>query len=167
MIVVGGVSELYQGDLDLGRRAVARLGPELAGRSDVTVEDLYYGPVAVAQRLEELHPSSLVLVGATQRGRAPGSVTTRAWSPSMTAGPEALHAAIGDAVVGYVGVDLLLEVASALGALPADVVVVEVEPASTACSDALSAAAAAALGLALDAVRVAVAERVAPGTAGP
>ena len=156
MIVVGGVSELYQGDLDLGRRAVEVLASEFADRPGVAVEDFYYGPVAVAQRLAELVPDALVLVGAVERGRRPGSVHVRRPRAGRSE-PAASQAAVGDAVVGYVGVDLLVEVAAALGALPADVAVVEVEPASTACSTELSPLGALAVGPALDSVRSAIA----------
>ena len=62
-ILVGGVGELYQGDLDLGRRAVERLGTEDLGPG-VLVEELHYGAVAVAQRLEDLRPDLLILIGA-------------------------------------------------------------------------------------------------------
>ena len=160
MIVVGGVSELYQGDLDIGRLAVEALAPEFADRPDVAVEDFYYGPVAVAQRLAELGPTALVLVGAVERGRPPGSVHLRRWGSHRT-GPVESQAAIGDAVVGYVGVDLLIEVGRALGALPPEVAVVEVEPASTASSTELSPEAARALGPVLAAVRAAISDRAA------
>ncbi|MGH9281391.1 MAG: hypothetical protein ACRD0S_00475, partial [Acidimicrobiales bacterium] len=72
-VLVGGVGELYQGDLDLGRVAVERLAQEALG-DHVAVEDLHYGAVAVAQRLEELRPAHLVLVGGVARDRAPGTV---------------------------------------------------------------------------------------------
>ena len=42
MILVAGVAELYQGDLDLGRVAVARLQEAGLG-DDVRVEELSYG----------------------------------------------------------------------------------------------------------------------------
>lgn len=75
-VLVGGVGQLYQGDLDLGRHAIEALAGEDLGRG-VRVEDLHYGAVAVVQRLQELRPAALILVGAAQRGRAPGSVHRR------------------------------------------------------------------------------------------
>ena len=62
--LVGGVGELYQGDLDLGRRAVERLGHDARGEG-VLVEELYYGAVAVLHRLRELRPASLIVDGVT------------------------------------------------------------------------------------------------------
>ena len=149
--VVGGVGHLYQGDLDLGRRAVERLAHDSLGPG-VIVEDFSYGAVAVALRLEELRPGLLVLVGAKARGRAPGAVERR----EITALPRpvpAIQAAIADAVTGYIDIDLVLEVAHGLGVLPKSTVTIEVEPESTEPSEDLSAAAQAALIEALELVR--------------
>jgi hypothetical protein len=48
---------------------------------------------------------------------------------ARTVDPVDFQAAVGDAVTGYVHVDLLVEVASGFDALPARTVAVEVEPA--------------------------------------
>ena len=151
MILVGGVAELYQGDLDLGRRAVGRLEDEDLG-ADVVVEDLSYGAVAVVQRLEELRPDALVLVAAQARGRRPGAVERREVQP-LDLPPEEIQLAVGDAVTGYVTVDLLMEVAAALGALPVRTVCIEVEPASVRPSEELTPEARAGLDDALELVR--------------
>lgn len=149
-VLVGGVSELYQGDLDLGRRAIERLG--LLAAPGVQVEDLYYGAVAAAQLLEDLRPEALVLVGTAVRGRAPGAVSRRLVSRAdVPAGDPA--ASVQAAVTGYVGVDLLVEVAAGLGALPARTVVIDAEPASCSPSPELSPEATAALGVVVDTVR--------------
>jgi hypothetical protein len=132
-VLVGGVSQLYQGDLDLGRRAVEQLAQAPAGQG-VAVEDLHYGAVAVAQRLEELRPQALILVGAEARGRTPGTVERRRARPRTGDA----QTAIAEAVQGYVSIDLVVDVAAGLGALPGRVVAVEVEPASTATSLDLS-----------------------------
>src|SRR5919108_5877430 len=116
MILVGGVAHLYQGDLDLPRRAIDRLAAAELG-PDVVVEEFSYGAVAVAQRLEELRPDTLVLVGAKRRGREPGSVDRREVTPLPSSVRET-QAAIADAVTGYIDMDLVLEVAQGLGALP-------------------------------------------------
>ncbi|MEJ7744110.1 MAG: hypothetical protein WKF73_17155 [Nocardioidaceae bacterium] len=47
----------------------------------VLVEELHYGAVAVAQRLEDLRPDALVLVSAVRRGRPPGTVERRRLDP--------------------------------------------------------------------------------------
>lgn len=155
MILVAGVAELYQGDLDLGRLAAARLAGEDLG-PEVLVEELSYGAVAVAQRLEELRPDALVLVAAHARGRIPGAIERRAIvAPRLS--PAEQQLAVGDAVTGYVTIDLLVEVAAALGALPARTVAFEVEPASVRPATALSPEAEAALDEVLERVRSEVA----------
>ena len=155
VILVGGVSELYQGDLDLGRLVVERLVTEPLGPGQVLVEDLYYGAVAVCQRIDEVAPDALVLVGASRRGRPVGTVERRRVVPEL-ADPAAFQEAVGDAVTGYVSVDLIVRVAEGLGALPFRTVAVEVEPARTEAAEPLSPEAAAALDAAVAAVRAEV-----------
>lgn len=155
MILVAGVAELYQGDLDLGRLAIERLATDDLG-AGVLVEELSYGAVAVTQRLEDLRPDVLVLVGATARGREPGAVERREVGPPRLAADE-LQLAVGDAITGYVTIDLLVEVAAALGALPPRIVAIEVEPVSQEPSEELTAPARAGLERALELVRAEVA----------
>ncbi len=153
-VLVGGVGELFQGDLDLGRLAVDRLRDEGLVRG-VLVEELHYGGVAVAQRLEELRPDVLVLVAAVRRGRPPGAVERRRVHPPQLDVAE-WQAAVGDAVTGYVHVDLVVEVAAGLHVLPARTVAIEVEPEHVGPREGLSATAAAGLDRALDLVRAEV-----------
>jgi len=153
-VLVGGVGEVYQGDLDLGRLAVERLAAEDLGR-DVAVEELHYGAVAVVQRLEDLRPDLLVLVGATRRGRQPGTVERRRIR-ALELDPDVVQAAVHDAATGYVTIDLVLEVGSGFAALPARTVAVEVEPALVGPCAELSPAAEAGLVVALELVRAEV-----------
>jgi hydrogenase maturation protease len=150
-VVVGGVAHLYQGDFDFGRVVVEELQAEELG-PEVVVEEFSYGAVAVAQRLQELSPEALVLVGAAERGRAPGTVERRVVdTPPAT--PEDVQWAISAAVTGYLALDLVVEVAHGLDALPGDTVVVEVEPAQIGPATVLSPQATAALPQALELVR--------------
>lgn len=148
-VLVGGVGELYQGDLDLGRRVVARLAPAPPG---VLVEDLHYGAVAVAQRLGELSPEALLLAGAARRGRPAGSVHRRRVTPPV-GDPATLQTAVTHAVVGYVDLDLVVQVAAGFGVLPARTVVLEAEPAWVGPGEQLSPAGAAALDRLVDLAR--------------
>ncbi len=153
-VLVGGVSELFQSDLDLGRLAIERLQKEDLG-PDVLVEELHYGAVAVAQRLEDLRPGTLILISAVRRGRAPGRVERRRLDlPELT--PATVQAAVGDAVTGYVHPDLVVEIAAGLGVLPPRTIAVEVEPERTGSGEGLSDAAASGLEIALDVVRTEV-----------
>jgi len=153
-VLVGGVSELFQSDLDLGRLAIERLQVEALGPG-VLVEELHYGAVAVAQRLEDLRPGALVLVSAVVRGQPAGTVARRRVQPPEL-DPGQVQAAVGDAVTGYVHPDLVVEIATALGVLPPRTVAVEVEPAVTGSGEGLSPLAAAGLEDALDLVRAEV-----------
>lgn len=153
-VLVGGVGELWLGDLDLGRRAVERLAAEDLGPG-VVVEDLCYGAVQVSWRLEDLAPRALVVVAATQRGRAPGTVERRVIDPFEVPPAEARHA-VDEALTGYLRADLLIEVAAAFETLPARTVVIDVEPASRYPSTELSVPCERALAEALELVRTEV-----------
>ena len=136
LVLVGGVGQLYQGDMDLGRLVVERIEQQGIGPG-VLAEDLSYGAIAVCQRLEDLRPDALVLVGAAARGRPPGTIS-RFEVGALAHSPDHLQGAIAEAATGYVSIDLILEVATALGALPEHTVVIEVEPQSIAPSQQLS-----------------------------
>lgn len=143
VVLVGGVSELYQGDLDLGRRAAELLAAERFG-DHVMVEDLHYGAIGVVHRLAELAPSTFILIGAKQRGRHPGTVERyHAERPQQTA--DETQIAVGHAVVGYVDTDLIVEVAAGLAALPARTIVIDAEPGQVEVCEQLSPAGEAAL----------------------
>lgn len=155
---IGGAGELYQGDLDLGRRAAELLAADDMG-PDVVVEELHYGAVAVAQRIAELRPEAFVLVGAIARGRAPGTVLRREVVADVRPAVE-VQRSVEQAVTGYVDLDLIVDVAIGFGALPAHTVCIEVEPAMTEPSERLSEvgerALAEAVALVRDEVRAAV-----------
>lgn len=153
-VLVGGVSELFQRDLDLGRLAVERLQQEDLG-AGVLVEELHYGAVAVLQRLEELRPALLVLISAVVRDRSPGTVERRRVDPPELDIARA-QLAVGDAVTGYVHPDLVVEIATAFGQLPPRTVTVEVEPAQVGAGEGLSPLGAAGLEAALTLVRTEV-----------
>jgi hydrogenase maturation protease len=151
-ILVGGVGELFQSDLDVGRRAVESLRKE-DPPDGVFVEELTYGAIAVTHRLDELRPDALVLVGARDEpGRPPGTVARRVVH-ELDVDPEAVQGAVLNAGVGYVDLDLLLTVAAGFDALPKRTVVIEVQPEATGPGTDLSASAAAALDRVLQKVR--------------
>jgi hydrogenase maturation protease len=151
-ILVGGVGELFQSDLDLGRRVVERLRQE-ALPDGVVVEELTYGAIAVTHRLDELRPDVLVLVGARDEPDRPPGTLARRVVREFAVDPEAVQGAVLDAGVGYVDLDLLLAVAGGFGSLPRRTVVIEVQPEVTGPGTELSASGTAALEQVLQSVR--------------
>lgn len=162
VLLVGGVGELWQGDLDLGRRAAERLSREDLGPG-VTVEDLSYGALHVADLLADRRPDVLVVIGAARCGRPAGTVERRVVVPFRVTPEQAQHA-LHAALTGYVSIDLLLQVSAAFGALPAETVVVEVEPATDQPSYDLSPTCEAAFTEALELVRAEVRRVLVPTT---
>jgi hydrogenase maturation protease len=128
-VLIGGVADSLQGDLDLGRQAAQLLMREDLGPG-VAVEELCFGAITVAQLLQERRPRKLVIVGAAQRGRPPGTVERREVEPPQMDVLEAQES-IWSAGTGHVSIDLVVEVGAAFEALPPHVVAIEVEPAST------------------------------------
>jgi hypothetical protein len=106
--------------------------------------------------LEELRPELLVLAGAKERGRPPGTVERRPIEP-LTLAPEDVQRAVADAITGYIDMDLVLAVAHGLGALPPRTVAIEVEPEAIEPSERLTPVAAAGLERAIELVREEVA----------
>lgn len=136
VVLVGGVGEIFQGDLDLGRLAIDRLLTE--GLPDyVLLEELHYGGVAVAQRLEDVAPDLLILLGAARRQRPPGAVVRRRVT-TLDLTTDEIQTAIQDAGTGYIDLELVVEVAWGLNALPERTVVIEVEPAVVGPHEGLS-----------------------------
>jgi hydrogenase maturation protease len=136
VVLIGGVGQLYQSDLDVGRHVAERLGAEDLGPG-IAVEDMYYGAVEVSHLLHDLRPDALVLVGAEERGREPGSIERRRIARRMRLDEEA-QGSVADAVTGYVSIDLVIGVAEAFDLMPARVVTIEIEPALTEPGETLS-----------------------------
>jgi hypothetical protein len=92
------------------------------------VEDVSYHPVGLSQNLQEREPyARVVLVGSLGRGRPPGTVTAYRWDGELPPRDE-IQARVSEAVTGVISLDNTLIVCGALGGLPDDVRVVEVEP---------------------------------------
>lgn len=128
-LLVGGVGQLFQGDFDVGRVVAERIAADNRD-GQVIVEDLHYGAVAVLQRIEDVAPDALILVGSEQRGKAPGQVSR--WLADMgPIDPEQAQVAVEGAVVGYVSIDLILGVLRGLNTSPPRAVVFGIEPQET------------------------------------
>lgn len=126
-VLVGGVGYRFLRDESLGPYLADTLAG--SGRNGIEVEDLSYGPVAISQNLQERPPyDRLVLVGSVRRGRKPATIECYRWDGELPPEDE-IQARVGEAVTGVISLDNVLVVCGALGGLPDDVRVVEVEPA--------------------------------------
>jgi hydrogenase maturation protease len=127
-VLVGGVGYRNLRDGSLGPHLADTLA-ERAG-DGIEVEDLSYHPVGLHQNLIDRDPyDRIVLAAAVSRaGRVPGSIHTYRWNRRLPS-TERIQGRISEAVTGVISLDNLLIVCTALGGLPDDTRVVEVEPA--------------------------------------
>jgi Ni,Fe-hydrogenase maturation factor len=130
--VVAGVGYRNLCDHSLGLVLSDELA-SIANPPALLVEDLSYGPVAVAQwfadeaRVDPIKRA--VFVSAIERGdgRPPGTVSVYRWDRVLPE-PGEIQRAVTDAVTGVILLDNTLIVSAWMDALPAETIVVEVEP---------------------------------------
>jgi hydrogenase maturation protease len=109
-----------------------------AGSGSVEVEDVSYHPVGFSQNLQAREPyERVVLVGSLKRERAPGTVEAYRWDGRLPSREE-IQERVSEAVTGVISLDNTLIVCGALGGLPDDVRVVEVEPEDEGWGDGFS-----------------------------
>ena len=126
--LVGGFGRPGMRDLDFGRQVVECL-QQLEWPDEVVVEDLSCSAPLVLHRLQELRPAKVVLVGAVSRDFDPPG-TIRRYEVDLTPpDPDELCRSVEESVMGLVDLDHTLAMARHWGGLPADTVVIEVEPA--------------------------------------
>jgi hydrogenase maturation protease len=140
-VIVAGVGYRNLRDHSIGVEVADRL-ETTTWADNVVVEDLSYNPIAVVQRLEDEPPEQrfqrAVVVGAVERrGRAPGTVAAYRWDGVLPTDEE-IQRAVTEAVTGVIALDNTLVVTRHVGALPDEVVVVEVEPAVQEFGDTFS-----------------------------
>lgn len=135
-MLIGGIGYRNLRDGSVGLHVIERL--EGRAGDGVEVEDVSYHPVGLSQNLEERPDyDRIVLVAAVERGRAPGTVTTYRWDGQLPDEGE-IQTRVSEAVTGVISLDNTLVVCGALGGLPGDVRIVEVEPASQDWGEELS-----------------------------
>ncbi len=126
-VLVCGVGYRFLRDNALGVHITDTLAPQAS--NGVEFEDLGYHPVGFTQNLNEREPyDRIVFVGAVERGRDPGTVTTYRYDHVLPE-PDVIQERVADSVTGSISLDNLVVVAEAFKSLPDDVWVVEVEPA--------------------------------------
>lgn len=137
-ILVGGVGYRWLGDASFGVVAADELG-RLQWPSGVEVEDLGYGALLVALDLADARPryDRVILLAAIERGREPGRLYRYRWSGELPDGEE-IQARLREAGAGVIDIDHLLAIAGRFGALPDDVLCIELEPPQGCRGDALS-----------------------------
>jgi hydrogenase maturation protease len=108
------------------------------GYRNLRDEDVSYHPGGLSQNLQDRPDyDRLVLVASVARGRDPGTITSYRWDGSLPDEKE-IQTRVSEAVTGVISLDNTLIVCGALGGLPEDVRVVEVEPASEQWGEELS-----------------------------
>lgn len=125
-VLIGGIGYRNLRDGSIGTWVVDQLSSRSGGR--IEVEDVSYHPVGLSQNLQE-RPGydRVVLVGATARGRPPGTLEVYRWSGELPPRDE-IQTRVSEAVTGVISLENTLIVCGALGGLPGDVRVIEVEP---------------------------------------
>jgi hydrogenase maturation protease len=137
-VLIGGVGYRWMGDASIGLIASDALAG-LEWPPGIEVADLGYGAIYASQDLADARPSYdrvILLAGAT-RGREPGRIYRYRWDGALPGAVE-IQARVYEAGAGVIDLDHLLVIAGYFGALPDDVVVVEVEPVDVSGGDGLS-----------------------------
>jgi hydrogenase maturation protease len=127
-VLIGGVGNWWQRDVSFALEVVDVLAG-LEWPPGVRVAKLDYGAIYVAQDLLQVDPAydRVVLLGAVERGRSPGCLYRYRWDGALPDAEE-IQGRVYEAGAGVVDMDHLLIIAQQFGALPEDVVVIELEP---------------------------------------
>lgn len=128
-LLLAGVGYSDMSDLSFGPRMVGRLR-DTPWPGNVRIEDFSYGPIAVLHWFED-RPEEFgraVFFGAGERGRRPGTLSIYPRDTGQP-DPELVQACVSEAVTGVISLENLLVVLRHFGVLPADTIVVDLEPA--------------------------------------
>lgn len=115
---------------------------------EIVLEDVSYNPVAVVQWLQALPIEErferVILISSLARGRTPGLVSEYRWDGDVPPDDE-VQQAITEAVTGIIALENTIVIGGYFKALPAEVVVIEIEPLDHAFGPELSAPVSAAI----------------------
>ena len=119
------------------------LGPGLMERlqagpwpDGISIREMNWGPIAIVQDFQASADKfdRVILVGAVDRGLAPGTVSVRRWAGGAM-DPLAVQRRVFEAVTGVISLDNLLIIGAHFGVWPAEVFTVEVQFAEDSLSD--------------------------------
>ena len=119
------------------------LGPELMARlqagpwSDtVSIKEMNWGPIAIVQDFQASAEKydRVILVGAVDRGLAPGTVSCHSWVGGRL-DPLAVQRRVFEAVTGVISLDNLLIIGAHFCVWPAELITVEAQFAENSLSD--------------------------------
>ena len=152
-VLIAGVGYRWQRDASFGL-AVSDALAALEWPANVDIADLGYGALYVTQDLADADPSyaRLILVAGAARGRVPGRLYCERWQAALPDNAE-IQERVREAGAGVVDLDHLLIIATYFGALPQDVILLELEPVDVDGGEGLSPAATAVLPEALTRAR--------------
>lgn len=135
-ILVGAIGYRNLRDGSVAFHVIERVAEQAA--NGLEVEDVSYHPVGLSHNLQDRPQyDRVVLVASVARGRTPGTITAYRWDQQLPDSEE-IQTRVSEAVTGVISLDNTLIVCGALGGLPDDVRVVEVEPASEHWGEELS-----------------------------
>ena len=141
-VVIGGVGYRNLRDHSLGIVMSDEL-EAFAQPPTLLVEDLCYGPVAVAQwfldeaRITPITRAVFITAIGREDGRPPGTISAYRWDHALPSADE-IQRCVVDAVTGVILLDNTLIVGEWMQALPEETIVIEVEPLLHAFGDEMS-----------------------------
>ena len=126
-VLVGGIGLPWLRDLDFGTQFVRRV-EGLEWPENVMVEDMSFAAHRALDRLLEIKPSRVILVGCMPReSDPPGAI--RRYQLDLTPPPDdEVHERMGEAAGGIIDLDHTLAVVRYWKGFPEDTIVIEVEP---------------------------------------
>lgn len=156
-VIIGGVGYPELCDYSAGLEVLERLRA-WARPPNVVLEDLSYNPIAVVQRFQDETGATAfdraILVSAVHRdGREAGTVDSYRWNGELPSADE-IQRAVTDAVTGIIALENTAVIGRYFGALPNEVVVVEIEPERHEFGEVLTEAVSAAVDAASELVKV-------------
>lgn len=129
--LVGAIGYRNLRDHSAAFEVVDRLSGVLP-EGEAVIEDTSYNPIALVQWLDSLEGQdrfdrAILVAAVTRPGRTGGAVDPYHWDGRLPS-DELVQQAVTEAVTGIINLDNTLTIAGYFKALPAEVIVVEIEP---------------------------------------